>query len=124
VPANGGLAVLVAGGCHRAGRMRRVRLPTGRQLGEEQRRGHYDKSGDLGTNRRDEQEMSVLCLRILQAAIVCVKTPCSGTCWPTRSGRTCSPRRTEAAGLARAIEQYFAPGTRRDAAVAGRWFEA
>ena len=34
----------------------------------------YGKSGDLATNRRDEQEMSVLCLRILQAALVYVNT--------------------------------------------------
>jgi TnpA family transposase len=32
----------------------------------------YGKGGDLATNRRDEQEMSVLCLRILQAALVYV----------------------------------------------------
>jgi TnpA family transposase len=32
----------------------------------------YGKGGDLVTNRRDEQEMSVLCLRILQAAPVYV----------------------------------------------------
>ncbi len=34
----------------------------------------YGKGGDLATNRRDEQEMSVLCLRILQAALVYVNT--------------------------------------------------
>jgi len=34
----------------------------------------YGKSGDLPTNRRDEQEMSVLCMRILQAAMVYVNT--------------------------------------------------
>ena len=34
----------------------------------------YGKSGDIATNRRDEQEMSVLCLRILQAALVYVNT--------------------------------------------------
>lgn len=32
----------------------------------------YGRGGDLATNRRDEQEMSVLCLRILQAALVYV----------------------------------------------------
>jgi hypothetical protein len=35
----------------------------------------YGKGGDLATNHRDEQEMSVLCLRILQAALVYVNTP-------------------------------------------------
>ena len=30
----------------------------------------YGKGGDIGTNRRDEQEMAVACLRILQAALV------------------------------------------------------
>lgn len=34
----------------------------------------YGKGGDLASNRRDEQEMSVLCLRILQAALVYVNT--------------------------------------------------
>jgi hypothetical protein len=34
----------------------------------------YGKNGDLATNRRYEQEMSVLCLRILQAALVYVNT--------------------------------------------------
>ncbi len=34
----------------------------------------YGKGGDLATNRRDEQEMSVLCLRILQAALVYANT--------------------------------------------------
>jgi TnpA family transposase len=34
----------------------------------------YGKGGDLATNRRDEQEMSVLCLRIMQAALVYVNT--------------------------------------------------
>jgi hypothetical protein len=34
----------------------------------------YGKGGDLASNHRDEQEMSVLCLRILQAALVCVNT--------------------------------------------------
>jgi hypothetical protein len=34
----------------------------------------YGKKGDLATNRRDEQEMSELCLRILQAALVYMNT--------------------------------------------------
>ena len=34
----------------------------------------YGKGGDLATNRRDEQELSVLCLRVLQAALVYVNT--------------------------------------------------
>ena len=32
------------------------------------------KGGDIATNRRDEQELSVLCLRIRQAALVYVNT--------------------------------------------------
>ena len=32
------------------------------------------KGGDIATNRRDEQELSVLCLRVLQAAVVYVNT--------------------------------------------------
>jgi TnpA family transposase len=34
----------------------------------------YGKGGDLAGNHRDEQETSVLCLRILPAALVYVNT--------------------------------------------------
>ena len=34
----------------------------------------YGKGGDLASNHRDEQEMSVLCLRIVQAALIYVNT--------------------------------------------------
>jgi TnpA family transposase len=34
----------------------------------------FGKGGDIATNRRDEQELSVLCLRLLQAALVYVNT--------------------------------------------------
>jgi hypothetical protein len=34
----------------------------------------FGKGGDIATNRRDEQELSALCLRILQAALVYVDT--------------------------------------------------
>jgi TnpA family transposase len=34
----------------------------------------FGKGGDIATNRRDEQELSALCLRILQAALVYVNT--------------------------------------------------
>ncbi|WP_277750715.1 Tn3 family transposase [Nonomuraea polychroma] len=34
----------------------------------------YGKGGDIATNRREELEMSVLCLRILQAALVYINT--------------------------------------------------
>ena len=34
----------------------------------------FGKGGDIATNRRDEQELSVLCLRILQTALVYVNT--------------------------------------------------
>ena len=35
----------------------------------------YGKGGDIASNRRDEQQLSVLCLRVLQAALVDVKHP-------------------------------------------------
>jgi TnpA family transposase len=38
----------------------------------------YGKGGDLASNHRDEQEMSVLCLRILQAAPARAHPRCSG----------------------------------------------
>lgn len=34
----------------------------------------FGKGGDIATNRRDEQELSVLCLRVLQVALVYVNT--------------------------------------------------
>jgi TnpA family transposase len=34
----------------------------------------YGKGGDIATNRRDEQELSVACLRVLQAAVAYVNT--------------------------------------------------
>ncbi len=34
----------------------------------------FGKGGDIATNRRDEQELSMLCLRVLQAALVYVNT--------------------------------------------------
>jgi len=34
----------------------------------------FGKGGDIATNRRDEQELSVLCLRVLQSALVYVNT--------------------------------------------------
>lgn len=33
----------------------------------------FGKGGDIATNRRDEQELSVLRLRVLQSALVYVK---------------------------------------------------
>ena len=35
---------------------------------------YFGKGGDIPANRRDEQELSVLCLRVLQAAVVYVNT--------------------------------------------------
>jgi TnpA family transposase len=34
----------------------------------------FGKGGDIASNRRDEQELSVLCLRVLQSALVYVNT--------------------------------------------------
>jgi len=34
----------------------------------------FGKGGDIPSNRRDEQELSVLCLRVLQAAMVYINT--------------------------------------------------
>ncbi len=34
----------------------------------------FGKGGDIATNRRDEPELSVLCLRVLQVALVHVNT--------------------------------------------------
>jgi TnpA family transposase len=31
---------------------------------------HFGKRGDIASNRRDEQELEILCLHILQAAMV------------------------------------------------------
>ncbi|WP_166659256.1 Tn3 family transposase [Labedaea rhizosphaerae] len=37
-------------------------------------RAAHRQGGDIATNRRDEQELSVLCLRVLQSALVYVNT--------------------------------------------------
>ncbi|MFD4833205.1 Tn3 family transposase [Streptomyces uncialis] len=50
----------------------------------------YGRHGEIASNRRDEQEMFVLCLRILQSAVVCVTPSCSRTSSANRSGRTSS----------------------------------
>ena len=51
------------------------RGPQRRRILEPRQRGHLlRQGGDIATNRRDEQEMAVLCLRILQAALVYVNT--------------------------------------------------
>jgi hypothetical protein len=46
----------------------------------------YGKGSDLASNHRDEQEMSVLCLRILQAALVYVNTLMLQDCSPSPTG--------------------------------------
>ena len=45
-----------------------------RVLERSQRRPRLRQTGDIQTNRRDEQELFVLCLRILQAALVYLNT--------------------------------------------------
>ena len=54
---------------------------------------YYGKGGDIATNRRDEQELSVLCLRILQAALVYVNTLLLQDSSPTMTGPTAYRRR-------------------------------
>ena len=46
----------------------------------------FGKGGDIATNRCDEQQLSVLRLRMLQAAVVYVNTLMCRTCSPTTSG--------------------------------------
>lgn len=53
-------------------------INTGLNVVESWNRGNsilfFGKGGDIASNRRDEQDLSVLCLRILQAALVYVNT--------------------------------------------------
>ena len=35
---------------------------------------HYGKQGEIATNRRDHQEMNLLCLHLLQASMVYINT--------------------------------------------------
>ncbi|MDN5794526.1 MAG: transposase [Intrasporangium sp.] len=60
---------------------------------------YYGKGAEIASNRADEQEMSVACLRILQAALVwSTSTPCCcKTSWPKTSGPASSPSTTAAA---------------------------
>jgi TnpA family transposase len=48
----------------------------------------YGKGGDIATNRRDEQELSVACLHVLQAAVAFVNTLLVQTCSRSRRGPT------------------------------------
>ncbi|SDL99474.1 Tn3 transposase DDE domain-containing protein [Nonomuraea jiangxiensis] len=41
----------------------------------------YGRGGEISTNRRDEVEMTALCLRILQASLVMVNVRCSRLSW-------------------------------------------
>ena len=50
----------------------------------------YGKAGEIASNRRDEQEMFVLCLRILQSALVHVNTLMLQDILGERSGPTSS----------------------------------
>ena len=58
----------------------------------------YGKGSEIASNRRDEQEMFVLCLRILQSALVYVnRTPlCSRTSSANPSGPISSRPQTGA----------------------------
>jgi Tn3 transposase DDE domain len=60
---------------------------------------YYGKGSEISSNRADEQEMSVACLRILQAALVYVNTLLLQDVLG-RSGLTCSPSRTGGADAA------------------------
>lgn len=54
----------------------------------------FGKSGEFATNRRDQQELGMVALHILQAAIVYVNTLMVQECSPCPSGRVCSPSTT------------------------------
>ena len=56
----------------------------------------YGKGGEIASNRRDEQGMSVLCLGTLQTALVYVNTLMLQTSGPSPRGRTMLPRPTSA----------------------------
>jgi TnpA family transposase len=47
----------------------------------------FGKGGDIATNRRDEQQLSVLCLRVLQAALGYVFSELVGSPWLSRLGK-------------------------------------
>jgi hypothetical protein len=71
----------------------------------------YGKGGDIAANRRDEQELSVLCLRIRQAALACVNTlmvlgVLAGHAW---AGRL---RAEDKRGLTALLWAYVAPTVR------------
>ena len=51
-----------------------TRVPTSSSRGTRPPAWLLRKGGDIATNRRDEQELSVLCLGVLQAALVHVIT--------------------------------------------------
>lgn len=57
---------------------------------------YYGKPGDIATNRRDETELSVLCLHLLQAAMVYINTLMIKTPSTTPPGLPGSAQRTTA----------------------------
>ncbi len=82
----------------------------------------YGKGGDIATNRRDEQEMAVACLRILQAALVYVfsepdlgrgcrnRTVVRGVHWTAFIGR---PRKATSRSMAEASSATGWAGPKR-----------
>ncbi len=57
----------------------------------------YGRAGEISTNRREEVELTALCPRIPQAALVYVNTSCCKRSWPNPAGPPCSPPPTGAA---------------------------
>ena len=49
----------------------------------------FGNGGDIPSNRRDEQELSVLCLRVLQAAMVYINTLMIQDDSTSPNGKTC-----------------------------------
>ena len=67
----------------------------------------FGKGGDIATNRRDEQELSVLCLRVLQASLVYVNTLMIQDVLADRLVDRCPPRDRRA--LTPLFWQHVAP---------------
>ena len=74
--------------------------------------GRNGKGGEIASNRQDEQEMTVLCLRILQAALVVREHPNAPPETPDGPFRTYSGRPpSRSSGVAKGNSSCSDPGT-------------
>lgn len=58
------------------------------------KRVFFARRGDMASNRREDHEVSMLALHLIQNCMVCVNTLMIQKCWLNRTGRDDSRRET------------------------------